>query len=62
MNVYLVIISSTSCSGNGSSCSRSGGGSGSGSDRTSGCGISSKNLTRTGKYELGAVVGARVSK
>ena len=45
-----------------SSCSRSGGGSGSSFDNTSGSGSSSKILTWTGKYKLGAIAGARVVK
>ena len=51
-------------SGNSSSCSSSSssGASGSGSDSTSNCGSSSKILTWTGKYKLGAIAGARVGK
>ena len=54
-------ISSSSGSGNSCGCS-GGGGSGSVSDSTSGCGSSSKILTWTGKYKLGAIAGARVGK
>ena len=54
-------ISSSSGSGNSCGCS-GGGGSGSVSDSTSGCVSSSKILTWTGKYKLGAIAGARVGK
>ena len=62
--VFLVIISSSSGSSNSSSHSRNGGGSVSGIGSTSGCASSSKILTWTGKYKLGAMAGAgaRVGK
>ena len=57
----LVIIIISSC-GNSGSCSSSGGVSSSGNDSTSNCGSSSKILSWTGKYKLGAIAGVRVGK
>ena len=59
--------SSSSSSNIGSSCnscsgSRGGGGRGNCSDNTSNCDSSSRNLTRTGKYKLGARAGLRIGK
>ena len=58
---FVIIISSSS--GNSRSCSSSSGvGSSSGSDSTSSCGSSSKILSWTGKYKLGAIARVRASK
>ena len=54
ITIIIVIISSSSCS--------SGGGSSSGSDSTSNCGSSSKILSWTDKYKLGAIARVRASK